>query len=53
MSAFPLVGKWLVLKVGEGNRVRLGEDPWVGCDENFKLPRNIVGSVKKLWTSRL
>jgi len=28
--SFPLIGKWLVWKVGAGNRVRLGNDPWVG-----------------------
>lgn len=39
---FPMVGSWLVWKVGKGNRVRLGVDPWVGCGKNYRLSENLV-----------
>jgi hypothetical protein len=45
--AFPLVGRWLVWKVGVGTRTRIREDPWAGCDENFKLPRNMVEALQE------
>jgi hypothetical protein len=32
--------------VGEGNSVRPGDDSWVGCDENFKLLRNMVDALR-------
>lgn len=44
--AFPLVEKWLVWKVGNGNFVRLGQDTSVGCKENFCFPRNIVSALR-------
>lgn len=36
---FPLVGKWIVWKVGAGNRMIIEEEPLVGCDEDFQFPR--------------
>jgi hypothetical protein len=45
--AFSLTSKCLVWKVGDRNEVRLGDEPWVGCDENYKLPRNMVGALRE------
>lgn len=39
--AFLLVGRWLVWKVGKGSKVRLGEDPWVGCEASYRLLENM------------
>jgi hypothetical protein len=30
--------------VGDGNKERLGEDPWVGSGENFRLTKNMIGA---------
>jgi hypothetical protein len=30
--SFPLIGGGLVWNIGDGSRVQLGEDPWVGSD---------------------
>jgi hypothetical protein len=35
---FPIIGEGIVWKVGNGKRVTLGEDPWVGCCLNFEFP---------------
>jgi len=35
---FPLVGNWMVWKVGNGERVRVGANPWVGSGEDYKIP---------------
>jgi hypothetical protein len=39
------VGNCLVWKVSKGNKVWLGEDPWVGCQDhhilNVKLVQNL------------
>jgi hypothetical protein len=37
MESFPLVGKWRVWKIGDGKIVRLGEDPWMGDGNNYRL----------------
>jgi hypothetical protein len=34
---FPLVGNWTVWQIGNGRNVRLGEDPWLGVGDNFRL----------------
>jgi hypothetical protein len=31
VEAFPLIGKWTVWKIGNGHRIRVGEDPWLGA----------------------
>jgi hypothetical protein len=31
VKAFPLVGRWLLYKVGKGDIVRIREEPWAGC----------------------
>jgi hypothetical protein len=40
--AFPVVGNWLVWQVRNGNKVRIGEDPWAGCGQEFKLPVQMI-----------
>lgn len=40
--AFPLVGNWLVWKVGRGTKVKVGEDPWIGCGEDFRLTVRVI-----------
>jgi hypothetical protein len=37
VEAFPLVGNWTVWRIGNGEKVRLGEDPWLGAGNNYKL----------------
>jgi hypothetical protein len=32
-----MVGNWIVWKIGDGSRVRVGEDPWLGVGDNFRL----------------
>jgi hypothetical protein len=29
--------RWLVSKVGKGDKIRIGEDPWMGCVGSYKL----------------
>lgn len=45
--AFPLVGKWLVWKVGKGNKVTLQEDHWLGCGDSFRLSRNLFQTLQE------
>ena len=35
--AYPLIGKWIWWKIKDGKCVKVGEDPWMGAGENFKL----------------
>ena len=41
--SFPLIGSWMVWKVWNGHRVRIGEDPWIGSELNYRLPKYIIG----------
>ena len=36
--AFDLIGNFLVWKIGSGNAIRIGLDPWVGCKWRYALP---------------
>ena len=35
--AFPLVRKWTVWRIRNGEKVKIGEDPWEGAGEEYKL----------------
>jgi hypothetical protein len=37
VNVFTLIGKWLAWKVGRGNKVRIEENPWIGCMGNYRL----------------
>jgi hypothetical protein len=34
--AFPIIGDSLVWKVGNGNKVGVGKDPWIGCGIDYR-----------------
>ena len=31
------MGKWIAWQIGNGSKVRIGEDPWMGVKGNFIL----------------
>ena len=35
IKSFAVIGENLTWKVGNGRRVCVGEDPWLGCDGGF------------------
>jgi hypothetical protein len=43
---FPLVGKWNAWHIGNGEKVRLGEDPWLGAGNNYKLSQPLIKFLK-------
>ena len=46
--AFPQVGNWLAWLVENGREVRVGEDPWSGSGESFKLSEGLVLKLRSL-----
>ena len=46
-KSFDVIGENLVWKVGNGRRVRVGEDPWLGCNEGFRLSELLVVSLRQ------
>ena len=45
--AFPLIGNWTSWEIGNGRRVRLGLDPWVGVGEDFRLPQLVLNKLSE------
>lgn len=37
----PLLGKWKVWKLGNGQNIKLGVDPWIGCENKHILSEGI------------
>jgi hypothetical protein len=46
VEAFPLVGDWVVWKIGDGKKVRVGEDPWLGAGNYFRLSPPLIQSLR-------
>ena len=39
---FDIVGNFLVWKIGNGNAVRIGVDPWIRCKWRHSLPSSMI-----------
>jgi hypothetical protein len=46
VEAFPLVGDWVVWKIGDEKKFRVGEDPWLGPGKNFRLSPPLILSLR-------
>ena len=46
IKSFDVIGENLFWKVGNGRRVRVGEDPWLGCNGKFRLSEPLVASLR-------
>eukprot|EP00253_Pinus_taeda_P010347 PITA_10347 len=42
VEAFFVIEKGLAWKVGDGKNVRIGRDPWVGCNQSYALSPGIL-----------
>jgi hypothetical protein len=42
VKSFPVIGEGLAWKIGNGHRVRLGADPWAGCEGQHLLPDQLI-----------
>ena len=45
MTGFSLVGNWLVWRVGNEDRVRIGEDVWASRVRKHKLSEPLIISI--------
>jgi hypothetical protein len=45
LNAFPLIENGLAWKIGNGNRLRIGSDPWPGSDGNHLLTEQLIQSL--------
>jgi len=46
INAFSILIKWVAWKVGNGERVRVGDGPWIGCVGNYKLSKEMKESLQ-------
>lgn len=46
LDAFKVIGQGLSWQVGNNESIRIGRDPWVGCDENFALPPGLIRQLE-------
>lgn len=42
IEAFQVIEQGLSWKVGNGENIHIGRDPWVGCSENFALSHGLI-----------
>eukprot|EP00253_Pinus_taeda_P030159 PITA_30159 len=42
VEAFSVIEQGLAWKVGDGRHIRIGRDPWVGCNEDFSLSPGLL-----------
>jgi hypothetical protein len=42
---FPLVGSWTVWKIGNGRKVKIGQDQWMGIDEDYQFSEALIQSL--------
>lgn len=40
-----LVGNWTIWCIGNGMKIKIGEDPWVSVDENFRLSEDLIRTL--------
>ena len=40
--AFPLIGNWVAWKIGNERSIHIGQDPWKGSGDNFRLMSHLV-----------
>jgi hypothetical protein len=43
----PLVGNWLASKIGKGNNVKVGLDPWFRSDGNYRLNEGLIEKLRQ------
>jgi hypothetical protein len=47
-GSLSISGKMDCWKIGNGRNIRLGEDPWLGAGDNFRLSEPLVQFLKNL-----
>lgn len=48
MEAFNVIEQGLAWQVGNGENVRIGRDPWVGCNDSFALSPDLIAHLDTL-----
>jgi hypothetical protein len=52
-KSFSIIGEGLAWMIGNDHRVRLGVDPWPGCDRQHLLPDHIIDTLRMRGVSTL
>ena len=46
VKSFDVIEDSLAWNIGNGRKMRVGEDPWVGCNQHHRLTENLVESLR-------
>ena len=46
LDSIKIIKQGILWHVGNGEKIRLGQDPWVGCNEGYALSREIINHLK-------
>eukprot|EP00253_Pinus_taeda_P013898 PITA_13898 len=47
LESFKVIEQGLAWKVGNGEKVKIGKDPWIGCNENYALSPGLVQQLEE------
>jgi len=47
ISSFSVVGDSLAWRMGKGNHLHIGFDPWPGCGNSHILPEDLIDQLHK------
>jgi len=45
LDVFPLIGNWMIWKIGDGAQVLIEKDPWIGYKENHIIPYHLFHDI--------
>ena len=46
VKAFDVIEDSLAWNLGNGRKLKVGEDPWVGCNQQHRLSENLVEPLR-------
>ena len=46
IATFDAIDEWIIWKVGNGRRLKIGQEPWIGCYVAHKISLHMISSLR-------